>query len=133
MIVGGTQQFTAVNNIGYPEDNATWTVSNTSLATITTGGEPVLTAVAAGTVTLTATLDGVSAQAQITILASGSTPAPGTALWSVPPVPGFSPLQLAQAMPSASGPDLYSTQLSASGAQTILQALTLDGQQMWQT
>jgi hypothetical protein len=80
-----------------------------------------------------ATLDGVSAQAQITILASGSTPAPGTALWSVPPVTGFSPLQLAQAMPSATGPDLYSTQLSASGAQTILQALTLDGQQMWQT
>jgi hypothetical protein len=31
------------------------------------------------------------------------------------------------------GPDLYSTQLSADGTQTIVQAFTADGQQMWQT
>jgi hypothetical protein len=130
MIVGGTQQFTAVNNIGYPETNATWTVSNPSLATISSDSSPILTAIAAGTVTLTATVDGVSAQSQITISAAGITPTPGSTVWSVPAVPGFSPLQLAQAIPSSAGPDMYLIQ--SNGTTAVVQAYTGDGQQMWQ-
>jgi IPT/TIG domain/Bacterial Ig-like domain (group 2)/Galactose oxidase, central domain len=133
MTVGGIQQFTAVNNIGSPQTDATWTVSNTSLATISPDGTPVLTAVAPGQVTLTATVGSVSSQAQITILAAGTVPASGTALWSVPPAAGFFPLQLAQAMPSPTGPDLYSIQSSSNGTGAVIQALTRDGRQMWQT
>jgi hypothetical protein len=72
-----------------------------------------------GQVTLTATANAGSpaAQGQVTVLSQASYP-PGTPVWSASPVAGFSPLQLAQAVPSGTGPDLYSTQLSADGTQT---------------
>jgi hypothetical protein len=47
-------------------------------------------------------------------------------------VPGFTPIQILQAVPTASGPDLYSTQLSSDGTQSVVQALTSDGRQLWQ-
>ncbi|HVO63491.1 MAG TPA: PQQ-binding-like beta-propeller repeat protein, partial [Terriglobales bacterium] len=81
---------------------------------------------------MTANVEGTSAQEQITIVAAGSLAA-GTVLWSAPSVPGFTPLQLAQAVPTNDGPDLYSTQISADGTQALVQALTADGQQLWQT
>jgi hypothetical protein len=132
MLIGSTQQFTAISNIGYPRTDATWAVSDQSLASISTGSSPVLTALAAGQVTITATAAGVSAQAQITIQPAGTNPTPGSALWTVPPVPGFIPVQLAQAMPS-DGPDMYSIQSSSGGTQSVVQAFTSDGQQQWQS
>ncbi len=135
MLAGGTQQFTAVDNNGIPLPDATWTVSNTSIATISmnANGSAVVTGVAAGQVTLTATADGVSAQEQVTILSASSYPV-GTAIWSVPPpLPGYSVTQLAQAVPSANGPDLYAISLSADGTKSIIQALQADGEQLWQT
>jgi len=132
MVVGGTQQFTAVSNIGYPRTDATWSVSDSGLASITNDSSPVLTALATGQVTITATVDNVSAQAQITISPSGAIPSPGTALWTVPPVPGFLLAQLAQAVPSDGGPGMFSIQSSSDGTQSIVQALTSDGQQLWQ-
>lgn len=133
MNVGDTQQFTVVSNVGYPRSDVTWTVSDPGLASITSDSSTTLTALAAGTVTLTATVKGVSEQAQITISAAGTTPSPGSTLWSVPSISGFSPLQLAQAMPSATGPSMYSVQLSNDGTRSFLQAMTDDGQQVWQT
>jgi hypothetical protein len=132
MLIGGTQQFTAVDSLGHPRTDATWTVDNASLATITTSSSPTLTAIAAGQITLTATVEGISAQTQVTI-SSATSLAPGTVLWSAPATGGFSPLQLAQAVPVDGAPALYSTQLSSDGTQTIIRALTADGQQRWQT
>jgi hypothetical protein len=131
--VGGTQQFTAISNIGSPQNNATWSVSNQSLASISSDSSPFLSALAAGQVTVTATIDGVSAQAQVTMLPFGTNPTPGSALWTVPPVPGFTPLQFAQAMPTGTSPGLFSIQSSSDGTQSLIQALTPDGQQAWQT
>ena len=130
MLIGSTQQFTAVSNTGFPRTDATWTVSDQSLASISSGSSPTFTALASGQVTVTATVGSVSAQAQVTILPAGTNPAPGSALWTVPAIPGYTPVQLAQAMPSDVGPDMYSIQTS--GAQSVVQALTSDGQQMWQ-
>jgi len=134
MIIGGTQQFTAIDNNGIPRTDATWSVSNSSLATVTTNGNGtgVVTALAAGQVTLTATADSVSAQVQVTILSASSSPV-GTAIWSAPPPTGFSVMQLAQAVPSAGGPDLYSISMSSNGSQSTIQALQADGEQLWQT
>jgi Bacterial Ig-like domain (group 2)/Galactose oxidase, central domain/IPT/TIG domain len=132
MQVGGTQQFSVVSNIGYPLTNATWTVSNQSLASISSDSSPFLTALASGQVTITATIDGVSAQAQITIWPSGGL-APGTPIWSGSSVPGFLPQQLIKGI-GANGaePDLYLTQSSSDGTESFVQAFTIDGQQMWQ-
>jgi hypothetical protein len=133
MWVTGTQQFTAVDNLGNPATNVTWTVSDSTLGTITTGNPAVLTATAAGNLTLTATVEGVSAQAQIAISPIGVNLPPGSVLWSVPPVPGYSAMQIAQAVPTSDGPDLYSIQLSVDGTQSVVQALKADGEQMWQS
>ena len=129
MLVGATQLFTAIDEKGRPRTDATWTVSNTTIATITTGSSPVLTALAAGQVTLTANVGSLSPQTQVPISSLASLP-PGTPLWSAPP-PGFSPQQqqLVQAVPTNIGPDIYSIQ---TGTQILFQALTADGRQLWQ-
>jgi uncharacterized protein YjdB len=134
VVVGGTQSFTAVDNHGYPRQDVTWTVDNSSLASVTSNENAVavLTGLDAGLVTLTATDGTSSAQEQVTILAAGAYPA-GTVIWSVPPVSGYSAQQIVQAVPTAWGPDLYSIQLSADGTQSIVQAFKADGEQMWQT
>ena len=132
-MIGGTQQFTAVDNLGIPRTDATWTVSNTSVATVTTNanGTAVVTGLAAGQVTLTASAESVTAQEQVTVLSQSSFPT-GTTIWSAPPPAGYSVVQLAQAVPSANGPDLYSISTSADGTQSIIQALQADGEQLWQ-
>ena len=133
MIVGGTQQFTAVDNLGYPRLDVTWTVSDPSLAGVTTDEDntATVTAIASGQFTLTANAEGATAQEQVTILSQTSYP-PGTAIWSVPPPAGFSVQQLLQAVPTTSGPDLYSISLSADGTQSTIQGLTANGQQLSQ-
>ena len=134
MVIGGTQQFTAVDNNGIPRSDVTWSVSNSTLATVTTNpdGTGVVNALAAGQVTLTASAENITAQVQVTILSQSSYPA-GTTIWSAPPPAGFAVQQLAQALPSATGPDLYSISISADGTQSVIQALRADGEQLWQS
>jgi hypothetical protein len=129
MLVGDIRQFTAVDNLGRPRSDVMWTVSDPTLATITSDSSPYLTAVAAGQVTLVANSQGVSAQTQVTILAQAVFPA-GAVLWSAPSVSGMT-RQTIPAVPSADGPDLYA--VSRDSSQTLIQALMLDGRQLWQT
>jgi len=129
MLVGDTKQFVAMDNQGLIRYDATWTVDNPSLGSITTGSSPTLTALASGTVTLTATVQSVSAQMPVTISTLASFPA-GTVLWSTPPVAGYSSSQIAQAVTTEFGPDIYFVQ--GSSTQTLVQAFTSDGQQTWQ-
>jgi len=131
MLVGGARQFTVVDEKGRPSNIATWIVSDTSIATITSDSSPTLTADASGTVTLTATVMGVSAQGQVTVSGLASL-APGTTVWSVPPAAGFTPSQIAQAVPTPTGPAFYSVQLSSDGTQSLVQAFTANGQENWQ-
>jgi hypothetical protein len=131
LLVGQTQQFTAVDEQGRPRNDATWTLSDTSLATVTTDAEPVLTAVAVGQVTLTANVGGSSAQVQVNILAGTSLPA-GTVRWSAPPIPGFTTVKILQAVPAGENtPDLYSIETDTNG-NSLIRAFTGDGRQMWQ-
>jgi hypothetical protein len=96
LLIGGTQQFNAVDQFGSPRPDATWSIDNTSLATLNTDASPltgsiaVLTAVAAGKVNLKATVQGVTAMTAVTISFATSFPT-GTVLWSAPPVSGFVP------------------------------------------
>jgi hypothetical protein len=132
MQVGDARQFTAVDNFGNPRADVTWMVSDSAVATVGANSAPTLTAVAAGTVTLTASSGSVSSQAQVTVAAAG-TLSPGSVDWTLPPVSGFTPLQLVQAVPSHAGPDLYSIQLSSDSTHTVVQAATADGQGIWET
>jgi hypothetical protein len=132
--IGGTQQFTAVDNLGYPRLDVTWTVSDPTIATVSTDEDnaAIVTGVAAGQVTLTANAEGVTSQQQVTILSQGAF-TPGMTIWSAPPPAGYSVQQVAQAVPSTNGPDLFSISTSADGTQSVIQALKSDGEQLSQT
>jgi hypothetical protein len=138
LLVGQTQQFNAVDDLGRPRSDATWMVSNTSIATISPDSMPSLTAVSVGQVTLTATVQSISAQVQVNIL-GGASLSPGTVLWSAPPVPGFTALKVVQATPAtANTPDLYSVEVDSARATgnpgtNFIRAINADGSQMWQT
>jgi hypothetical protein len=130
MLIGATKQFIVLDNQGLLRYDATWTVDNASLGTITSGSSPTLTALAAGTITLTATVQSVSAQMPVTISSLGSL-VNGTILWSAPSLAGVASQQMMQAVPTMFGPDVYSIQSNAT--QTLVQAFTAEGQEMWQT
>ncbi len=52
---------------------------------------------------------------------------------AAPPAPGYTPQGLFQAVPTDTGPSLYSVQAATGAIQTLVQAFTSDGQQLWQT
>jgi len=131
VLVGATQQFTAVDQLGRPRSDATWNVDNTNIATISTDTSPILTGVAAGTATLTATIGSVSAQVQVNILGGTSLPV-GTMVWSAPQVPGFTALQIVQAVPTANGPALFTIDQDIN-LNVLVRGFTSDGQQIWQS
>lgn len=102
----------------------------TSIATIDSSSSPTLTAVSTGTATLTATVGSVTANATVTVLSGTSLPA-GTAIWSSPTPSGFTVVQTVQAVPTSTGPALYSVMADSSYANTVVTALTSDGQKLW--
>jgi hypothetical protein len=129
LVVGDTQQFTVIDQQGRPRTDVSWTVSNNTIATVTTDPSPLLTTLAVGNVTLTATVQGVTAQAQVDVLAGTLTP--GTASWTATPLPGLSASFFLQATPWIGGtPDLY--EVEGSGSSPVLRAFTIDGQHLWQ-
>ena len=103
MLVGGTQAFTAVDDRGVGRPDATWTVSDSTIASFVSGSPNTLMADAVGQVTLTATVGGVSTQTTVTVLSGTSLPV-GTVLWSAPPVANFTTQNIIQAVPTADGP-----------------------------
>jgi hypothetical protein len=128
VVVGSSQPFTAVDDKGRPRTDASWTISNHTVATITSDASPWLTALAAGSATLTATVQGLSTQEQVTVLSG--TASPGTASWTVPPIQTRA-TQLVSATPWIGGtPDLYDTE--GSGSTAVLRAFTIDGRLLWQ-
>lgn len=132
MLIGDVKQFTAIDELGHLRQDAAWSVDNATLGTLGTGSSPTLTALAAGTITLTATVQGVSVQSQVAISGLSSF-SPGTVLWSAPPVPGFTPQGIIQAVPTDYGPDVYSFGKNSDGSLSLVQAVTSDGQVMWET
>jgi hypothetical protein len=131
MLVGGTQSFTAVDDQGVRRPDATWSVSDSTIASFVSGSPNVLMANAVGQVTLTATVSGINAQTTVTVLSGTSLPV-GTVLWSAPPASGFSTQQIVQAVPTSEGPDLYSIDTDSNG-DTLVRAFKSTGEQMWQT
>jgi Glucodextranase, domain B/IPT/TIG domain/Bacterial Ig-like domain (group 2)/Galactose oxidase, central domain len=128
--VGNTQQFTAVDQNGQPRTDAAWTVDNTSVATISTDSSPTLTGVAAGQVTLTASVGSVSAQAQVTVMAGGSLPTPGSIIWSTPFVSDSGAPAVTPVVPtSGSSLDVVFSTGIADGL--LLQGYSNSGQLLW--
>jgi hypothetical protein len=132
VLLGNTQQFTATDQAGRPRPDASWTVSDNTIASISTGGNPMLTGLTAGQVTLTVTVGGTTAQTQVTII-SGTSLATGTVIWSAPTISGFSVSQIVQAVPTSNNtPDLFSIETDGN-SNVLVRSFSSDGEPLWQT
>ena len=104
LVVGETRTLLAVDNNGITITAATWSVDNTGLASISNDTPPVLTASATGTITLTATYQGVPGQATWTIVSGALQP--GTPQWTLA-ADGLNLSQAVGAIPTPGGADLF--------------------------
>jgi hypothetical protein len=119
LIVGQTYTIQAENASGQPVTGLNWTSSNPNIVTLSTDDPPLLTAVAAGHVTITA--GSASADIIVTYLTQ-----PGTPIWSNSG-DGFAVASIVPAIPSATGvADVF-----AFRADGTVQAITGSGTTAW--
>ena len=126
MIVGETRTLQALNAAGQPATGLTWTSSDPTKVSLSTDDPPVLTALAAGHVTITA---GTATTAVTVVDAAtlpGGTLPTGTVLWSNPG-DGSGVTKIVPAVPSPTGvADVFAFQ-----ADGTVQAITSDGTTAW--
>lgn len=140
MLVGETRTLMAVDQLGRPRPDATWSVNDPLLATLSTGAEPTLTAIAEGPVTVTVTVGAQTQETTIDIVALTELPE-GTVRWQIEaPLgglvgPAFVPQYIVKAHRTASAttalphPDLY--YISSTATESIVQAVTDKGILLW--
>ncbi len=130
MLVGEAHTFRAVGNDGRMRHHVRWSITPSSVVTLTQEGDEVT--VLAGqpfsSVNLTAYSEGASAQAGIEIRTGDSLPL-GTVKWSVKEMPGCKSTKITPAVPSAGGPDIYEEEWCPQG--TFVRAITDDGRELW--
>ena len=132
LFVGQTLALSLNDDLEHDITGATWTLSNNSLAQLSNSDPPVLTAVAPGNFTVTATWSGLSATTQVTISAASISLPLGSVVWSLPAsTAAFTVQKIMQASPSdGTTPDLIAIETDAQG-NTWARGLTSSGQQLW--
>ena len=130
MLIGETRSFRAVGKDGRMRHNVRWSISPEHAAAIGPQNDEVVVTAneVSASVTLTAYAEGDSAEATIEIWDGKTLPA-GTKIWSVAPIPGCKNKQIVQAVPSATGPDLYVLEDCPQG--TVIRALDAEGHELW--
>jgi hypothetical protein len=130
ILVGDSHEFSAFEIEGKTVTaSAEWTVDNLDVITLSNNSGPTVMSKTPGRATLRARIGPRTAEAVITVRDGDKLPY-GTVLWSVPQIPGFVGKQLVQAVPTASGPDLYSIDQNEQGEQ-LVRAIFSDGRQLW--
>ena len=132
MIVGETRTLQALTAAGQPATGLTWTSSDPTVVSLSSDDPPLLTALAAGHVTVTAG----TATTDVTVIDGGTLPGGalpvGTVLWSNPGN-GSGVDYIVPAVPSPNGvADVFAFQTSwvPSYSRTV-QAITSDGTTAW--
>jgi hypothetical protein len=120
LLVGQTHAIEAVNAQGQSVTGLTWASSDTTVVTLSSNDPPILTAVAAGHVTITAG----NASADVTVYSGTSLPV-GTIQWTNPG-DGSGVTKAVPAVPSASGVDVFAFQNSGN-----VEAISSDGTNLW--
>jgi hypothetical protein len=120
MVVGDTRTIQALNAQGQSVTGLTWSSTDTTVASLSTDEPPIITALAAGHVTILAD----SGSADVTVVAGASLPV-GTVQWSNSG-DGSGVIGIVPAVPSTSGVDVFAFQASGSVA-----AIRTDGTTAW--
>lgn len=101
MLVGESQGFSVSDAEGHNlTSQAEWSLSNSYVAELKTGGVPPITAKDHGTVRVRARIGSRSAEAEVTVHSGDTLPA-GTIRWQACKTPGFTPKKIVQAVPSS--------------------------------
>ncbi|MBZ5626970.1 MAG: PQQ-binding-like beta-propeller repeat protein [Acidobacteriia bacterium] len=129
LVVDEPRQLGLVDDYGRQVPGASWSVSDPSVAELTTDGQIVLTGKGVGWVMITATWGNLTAEAQASVYEGPELPQ-GTIRWSGQPAPGYSTTHLVQAQPAENMPDIYSREEDGSGS-LIVRARASDGRQLW--
>src|SRR6266478_4140736 len=132
LLVGEDYALSAVDATGRPVSGAEWALSSPIADLHVENGEAQLDALSAGRATLTATFDGQSASATISILPGPALP-PATVRWSLEPTPGYETLEVFQTHPSADSPVAFYSIKGSKSSTAIIRALQGLGQQLWMT
>jgi hypothetical protein len=128
-LVGESHDLRLVDELARPIPDAQWSVSIPILARITSGPDATLQPLAPGSVTVTAESRGRIAHAEITTLAGSQLPV-GTVKWSLKELPGFTTMKIVPAVPSASGVDVFVTEVDGCG-RTFVRAVLPEGIELW--
>jgi uncharacterized protein YjdB len=131
MLVGDSQTFTSTDNYGVIVSASTWESSDTNVATVDSTG--LVTAVAEGDATITATVGSLTANATVTVLTGTSLPY-GTTRWSVAPTAGLTMLSpIYTHRVDQTVPDLFSVEgdESVGDGAYVVRAMTASGNTLW--
>jgi IPT/TIG domain len=121
LLVGETRTLQALNSSGQIVTGLAWTSSDPTVASLSTDDPPIITALAAGHVSITAG----DASADVTVY-SGSALPTGTVIWSAQG-DGSGVQRIMPAVPSSTGvADVFAVQNSGN-----VQAITADGSVAW--
>lgn len=140
MLVNETGTLTLRDEFGVAPANATWQTGNAAIVSLSADNPPVLTAVAAGTVTITASKSGLSAGATITVVAGETLPTgevrlpAGTTRWNLPTVTSTQSRRTAPIYThrsQANGPDLFTVEPNTLLTEFTMRAVTADGEVLW--
>ncbi|MDO8677529.1 MAG: hypothetical protein Q7R30_03065 [Acidobacteriota bacterium] len=131
MLVNQGATLSLRDDAGVEVSDALWTSSDSGTVTLSTDDPPILTAIRPGSATITAEIDGLSAEATIAVVAGTELPA-GTTRWSVPLTPGLTMERLIFTnRVDESGPDLFIVETETWGEAT-LRAVDAEGSVLWQ-
>lgn len=130
MVLDDYQSFSAFDIDGKTMTNKVqWSISNSSVAELSTSGDPTIVSKSPGTATLRAHMGATYAEAKITVITGRALPI-GSVRWSSGDIPGFKTTKILPAVPSASGVDVFEVAQNAQGEQ-LVRALLSDGRQLW--
>jgi hypothetical protein len=115
------------DDFGSAITGATWTSSDSQIVSVSADDPPVLMALAGGTATITASKNGLSADAILVVVAGPL--ASGTTRWAVSGLFGAVGSVLNANRVDSSVPDIFSVESGATG--TIVRAVTAAGDTQW--
>lgn len=125
LVIGGEQRLRALDDLGRRADTAVWTVSDPEVAEVMSEGGPRLRALAAGQVQVSASWQGLTATAQVTVLQGPSVP-DGTTLWSTPPSSPGGAYRIIKATPiDHDSPAFFAVEA------LVVRAFSSDGAELW--
>lgn len=131
--VGEPDYFLLTDDSGTSEmiQGASWTSSNPEVASLSDDPYPYFKPLKPGTTTITATKDGLMAQATVTVT---NRPAPGDTRWSIPPATTWKQSYILHGTGFIGTPDMFHVEVADSGSLAVVRAIgtAAHGQVEWQ-